>query len=81
MTIDPRNVFESLEESGGLPWGWRRDRSKVRKVKIKNRTIATALNEVAPGEWRKVYAYGVDGAEVHYFEDLVTGRVWNVKVK
>lgn len=81
MKIAVHEIFDSLQKSGKIPYGWKRARQGTRKVKIKNLSILNALREHHPGEWRKVYQRGMDGTELHYFEHGRTGKVWGVKVK
>ncbi|MBI3756850.1 MAG: hypothetical protein HY267_02630 [Deltaproteobacteria bacterium] len=81
MTIAASEIFDSLQKSGKVPYGWKPARQGLRKVGIKNLTILTALREHYPGEWRKVYQQGQDGTEIHYFEHERTRKVWSVKVK
>jgi hypothetical protein len=81
MKIAANELFDSLQKSGKIPYGWKRARQGTRKVKIKNLAILNALRKHHPGEWRKVYQRGTDGTEIHYFEHGRTGKVWGVKVK
>jgi hypothetical protein len=81
MKIAANEIFDSLQKSGKIPYGWKHARQGTRKVQIKNLAILNALREHYPGEWRKVYQRGTDGTEIHYFEHGRTGKVWGVKVK
>lgn len=81
MKVSATEIFDSLQKSGKIPYGWKRARQGTRKVQIKNLIILNALREHLPGEWRKVYQRGTDGTEIHYFEHRPTGKVWSVKVK
>ncbi len=81
MKIAAEQIFASLRESGKVPYGWKPSRHGIRKVRINNEEILSALRENYPGEWRKVYRQGTDGTELHYFEHGPTGKVWGVKVK
>jgi hypothetical protein len=81
MKIAADEIYDSLQKSSKIPYGWKPARQGLRKVGIKNQQILSALREHYPGEWRKVYQRGVDGTEIHYFEHRRTGKVWSVKVK
>jgi hypothetical protein len=81
VKILANQIFDSLQKSGKIPYGWKSVRSGSRKVKIKNVEILNALHEHYPGEWKKVYLRGTDGTELHYFEHGPTGKVWGIKVK
>ena len=81
MEISADEIHDSLEQSGKIPHGWGPARGGVRKVRVKNAQILTALRAHYPGEWRKVYRRGRDGTELHYFEHRRTGKVWGIKVK
>ena len=81
MEISANEIYDSLGQSGKIPHGWRLARGGVRKVKVKNEQILTALRAHHPGAWRKVYRRGRDGTEIHYFEHRRTGKVWGIKVK
>ena len=81
MTIAASEIFDSLQKSGKVPYGWKAARQGIRKVKVKNLSILSALHEHYAGEWRKVYHLGQDGTEIHYFEHERTRKVWGVKVK
>jgi hypothetical protein len=50
------------------------------KVPVRNKQLLAALRSVLAGKWVKVYRYGKDGTEVHYFEHA-SGKVFNVKLK
>jgi hypothetical protein len=75
MEIAADAIYDSLERSGNIPYGWKPARGGVRKVKVKNDRILEALRVHYPGEWRKVYRRGRDGTEIHYFEHRRTGKV------
>lgn len=81
MKISQEEFYDSLEQSGKLPPGWKPARGGIRKVKVKNQAILQALRGHYPGEWRKVYRRGRDGVEIHYFEHRRTGKVWGIKLK
>ena len=81
MQILPEEFYDSIEQSGKIPPGWRPARGGIRKVKVKNQVILDALRLHYPGDWRKVYRPGRDGTEIHYFEHRRTGIVWGVKIK
>lgn len=81
MKIAADEIYDSLQKSSKIPYGWKPVRQGLRKVRIKNQQILSALRAHYPGEWRKVYQRGVDGTEIHYFEHRRTGKVWSVKVK
>ncbi len=81
MKISPDEIYDSLQQSGKIPYGWKPERGGIRKVQIKNLQILSALRERCPGEWRKVYRRGMDGTEIHYFEHRRTGKVWGIKIK
>lgn len=72
MEISADAIYDSLEQSGKIPHGWRPARGGVRKVKVKNPQMLTALRARHSGEWRKVYRRGRDGTEIHY---LNTGEL------
>ena len=81
MEIPTGQIYDSLQKSAKLPYGWKPDPQGIRKVRVKNLQILNALREHYPGEWRKVYQRGIDGTEVHYFEHRQTGKVWDIKLK
>ncbi len=81
MEYSAVELQDSFEHSGNIPHGCRPERGGVRKVKVKNAQILTALHAHYSGEWRKVYRRGRDGTELHYFEHRRTGKVWGIKVK
>ncbi|MCZ6621814.1 MAG: hypothetical protein O7C72_07925 [Deltaproteobacteria bacterium] len=81
MEFSADEIQDSLEHSGKIPHGWRPARGGVRKVKVKNAQILTALHAHYSGEWRKVYRRGRDGTEHSYFEHRRPGKVWGIKVK
>ena len=81
MKIPASAIFDSLQKSGKIPYGWKAARQGIRKVRVKNLSILNALREHYSGEWSKVYHPGLDGTEMHYFEHGRTGKVWGVKVK
>ncbi len=81
MEIPADEIYDSLEQSGKIPQGWRSARGGARKVNVKNAQILAAPRVHHSGEWRKVYRRGRDGTEIHYFEHRRTGKVWGIKVK
>ena len=75
MKISKEEIYDSIEQSGKIPPGWKPTRGGIRKAKVKNQEILNALRAHHPGEWRKVYRRGRDGTELHYFEHRRTGKV------
>ncbi len=65
MKILPEEFYDSIEQSGQIPPGWKPARG-LRKVKVKNQVVLAALRLHYPGEWRKIYRPGRDGTEIHY---------------
>jgi len=45
-----------------------------------NILLLRQLQDLLPGRWQKVYHYGRDGTEIHYFQHA-SGRVAMVKHK
>jgi hypothetical protein len=50
------------------------------KVPVRNKELLSVLRGLLPGKWEKVYRYGQDGTEVHYFQHH-SGKVCLVKHK
>ena len=75
-------LYDSWRDSPNIPLEWKpvRQPGALRNVKIKNARLLETLRELLPGEWVKVYRYGQDGSEVHYFEHK-SGKVTHVKHK
>jgi hypothetical protein len=51
---------------------------------IKNTGLLDSLQKVSPGTWQKVYEAGINNGkriEVHYFRNINTGKVFDVKIK
>ena len=46
---------------------------------MNNRTLLAQLRSALPGQWHKIYHYGIDGTELHYFQHE-SGAVFNVKL-
>ncbi|MEW6197296.1 MAG: polymorphic toxin-type HINT domain-containing protein [Planctomycetota bacterium] len=49
-------------------------------VRINNREFLQELRKVRPGDWRKIYQYGFDGRELHFFRHP-SGLIVNPKWK
>ena len=78
QSLNPFGVYDSIWDSGRVPSNWKRIKGRTKKVKVKRADITRLLQSKIPGKWKKVYSYGVDGSEVHYFEHTATGKVWRV---
>ena len=51
---------------------------------MKNEGVRQALENTSPGPWEKVYEAGFHNGnkvEMHYFKDVSTGKVFDVKKK
>jgi hypothetical protein len=81
MKISIDEIYDSLEQSGKIPHGWKPARGGVRKVKVKNEQILAALRVHYLGEWRKVYRRGRDGTEIHISNTDALEKSGGIKVK
>ncbi len=75
-----QEIFNSIQESGKVPEGWEPCKGKYVKENVKNKTLLKELRKKLPGKWNKIYRFGVDGTEIHYFEHG-SGKVFNVEIK
>ncbi|MCC6124132.1 MAG: hypothetical protein IT426_04175 [Pirellulales bacterium] len=75
-------LYSSWKEAPEVPIGWipAKQPGALHKVKIHNSALYKELRRLLAGNWSKVYRYGVDGTEVHYFEHE-SGHVALVKHK
>jgi len=75
-------LYNSWKEAPQVPKDWKPadPPGGLVKVPVRNRQLLAALRHVLPGKWVKMYRYGKDGTEVHYFEHS-SGKVFNVKHK
>jgi hypothetical protein len=75
-------LFDSWRQSPVVPADWLpvHPPGAISKVKIKNILLFRRLQDLLPGRWQKVYHYGRDGTEIHYFQHA-SGRVTMVKHK
>jgi hypothetical protein len=75
-------LFNSWRDAPAVPRTWTPadPPSACLKRPVKNRAVLRILRSLLPGHWRKVYHYGKDGTEVHYFQHA-SGKVAFVKHK
>lgn len=75
-------LLNSWRESPAVPVNWvpRDPPGAVHKQRVKDAFVLHLLHEALPGDWQKVYHYGKDGTEVHYFQHA-SGNVAMVKHK
>lgn len=74
------DLLNSFRDSPKVPLGWRprRQPGATVKVSIHNQRLLAFLRGRLPGEWMKVYHYGIDGSEVHYCQHK-SGKVFDVE--
>jgi hypothetical protein len=73
-------IFPSVKATGSRFAQFEVVPGAVRKKPVRNKPLLRKLQEVLPGQWRKVYKLGVDGRELHYFEHP-SGAVALPKIK
>lgn len=75
-------LYNSWKKAPSVPKGWKPAKSPggLIKVPVKNKQLLEVLRQLLPGKWMKIYRYGQDGTEVHYFEHS-SGKVCQVKLK
>lgn len=75
-------MYNSWKDAPETPSDWRpaRPPGNLVKVPVRNKQLLHVLRQVLPGKWSKVYRYGMDGTELHYFEHE-SGKVCFVKLK
>ena len=63
-----RHVYNSWRDWPGLPAGWQpADPRRESRVNVKDGGTLDMLRRALPGTWKKVYLYGADGTQLHYF--------------
>jgi hypothetical protein len=74
--------YKSIYDSGMVPEGWRSapPPGAIVKWPIRSRELPPLLRRAHPGRWYKVYHYGADDFDLHYFQHE-SGIVFNVKPK
>ena len=73
-------LYRSWRESPKVPLGWKPKSAPRHRLKltVKNRELLALLRSHRPGRWHKIYHYGIDGSEIHYFEHQ-SGVVFDVE--
>jgi hypothetical protein len=86
-----RGLSKSPEYQRFVRQGFRMEENGFKRESIKNKELQTELRKIEQNQWRKVYMDGfirnryvrndVSRVSIHYFENIVTRHVYDVKMK